>query len=417
MTPPLSRPLDILFVTPYLPSPPQFGGARRLHGLMTELAQRHAVSVCSLLNTAEMHAHPESIRATSEYCKEVVTVPNEPFGLPVGRKRALQLRSLASLRSFEWLTHVNPVFTGKLREMLGRKRYDLVNVEFSHMAPYRALVKDLAGGALWVLDEHNIEYEILRRTASSELGKVRRVYNGINWRKLRAEELEAWRTFDACTVTSAHDRDMLVRDHPPARVVIVPNAVDLEHFRPRPEAEKPEPRTILFFGAINYFPNSDGVKLFIDEIMPRLRPRLPGVKFKVVGHTPEHLMALSSADVEMKGFVPDLRVEIERAAVVVAPLRIGGGTRLKILEAMAMAKPVVSTPQGAEGLEITHARELLLAETPAAFADELVRVLEDQPLAQRLGQAARKLVEARYGWGASVARLEDLYRDLGAGTR
>jgi glycosyltransferase involved in cell wall biosynthesis len=415
MAPPLRRPLKLLFVTPYLPSPPQFGGARRLHGLMTELAQRHEVSVCSLLNTAETHAHPESIRATSEYCREVVTVPNEPFGLPVGRKRALQLRSLASLHSFEWLTHVNPTFTVRLRELLARERFDVLNFEFSHMAPYRRLVQGEARGALFVLDEHNIEYEILRRTAGSELGKVRRLYNGLNWRKLRAEELDAWRTFHGCSVTSAHDRDLLLRDLPRAKVAVVPNAVDLEHFRARPDAPAPEPFTVLFFGAINYFPNSDAVKLFIDEILPKLRPRFPGVRFKVVGHTPEHLMALSGAGVEMMGFVPDLRVEIERAAVVVAPLRIGGGTRLKILEAMSMSRPVVSTPQGAEGLEVTHGRELLLADTPAAFADQVARIFEDAALARQLGVAARQLVEQRYGWAASVARLEALYEELGAG--
>jgi glycosyltransferase involved in cell wall biosynthesis len=410
------RPLKILFVTPYLPSPPQFGGARRLHGLMTELARRHAVSVCSLLNSGEMHAHPASIKATGEYCKEVVTVVNEPFGLPVGRKRALQLRSLASLRSFEWLTHVNVELTARLREMLSRERYDLLNFEFSHMAPYRALVLPQARGATFVLDEHNIEYEILRRTAGSELGKVRRLYNGLNWRKLRAEELDAWRTFDGVAVTSAHDRDLLLRDLPGAKVEVVPNAVDLEHFRPRPDAEPVQPHSILFFGAINYFPNSDAVKLFLEEIFPRVRARFPGARFKVVGHTPEHLMSLASEHVEMKGFVPDLRVEIERAAVVIAPLRIGGGTRLKILEAMAMGKPVVSTPQGAEGLEVTHDRQLLLAESPAVFADELMRVFDDAALSRRLGEAARKLVEERYGWGASVARLEALYQRLGAGS-
>jgi polysaccharide biosynthesis protein PslH len=412
MTAALSRKLKILFVTPYLPSPPQFGGARRLHGLMTELALRHEVSVCSLLNTSETHAHPESIRATSEYCKEVVTVPNEPFGLPVGRKRALQLRSLASRHSFEWLTHVNPELTARLRDMLSRQRYDVLNFEFSHMAPYQALVRTMAQGALFVLDEHNIEYEILKRTAASESSKVRRLYNAVNWRKLRAEEVQAWRDFHGVAVTSVHDRDLLLRDLPGAKVTVVPNAVDLEHFAPRPQAPV-QPLSILFFGAINYFPNSDAVKLFVDEIFPRVRARLPGARFKVVGHTPDNLKALGNEFIEMKGFVPDLREEIERAAVVIAPLRIGGGTRLKILEAMAMARPVVSTPQGAEGLEVAHGRELLLAESPAAFADEVIRVLEQPALGQQLGAAARTLVEDRYGWAASVKRLEGLYTDLG----
>ena len=409
-----TRPLNILFATPYLPSPPQFGGARRLDGLMTGLARRHTVSVVSLLNPAEDDAHPESLRATGAYCKKVVTVSNPPFGFSVRRRRLGQLRSLASWHSFEWRNYVNPALTARLRQLLAEERFDVVNFEFSQMAAYRAALAP-PYRPVFVLDEHNIEYEILRRTAASESGPLRRFYNAVNWRKLRREELAAWRGFDAVTVTSTHDRDLLLRDRPATRTAVVPNAVDLEHFRARPGAPPPEPATLLFFGAINYFPNSDGLKYFIGEILPRLRALVPGVRLKVVGHTPPHLLALGSAEVEMKGFVPDLRAEIERAAVVIAPLRLGGGTRLKILEAMAMSKAVVSTPEGAEGLEVTHDRDLLLADTPGGFAEQVARVLGDDGMARRLGDSARRLVEERYGWGASVARLEELYRALGAG--
>jgi glycosyltransferase involved in cell wall biosynthesis len=380
---------------------------------MTELARQNAVSVLSLTNPDEDHA--VSIRATGEYCREVVPVPNPPFALSLQGKRALQLRSLGSLRSFEWFSHVRPEVAQRLREMLVREHYDVVNVEFSHMAPYRRMLHPSGRQPIFVLDEHNIEYEILRRTAASESALVRRLYNAANWRKLRAEELKAWKTFDGCAVTSVHDKDLLLRDLPRARVAVVPNAVDLEYFRARPDAAPPDPHSIVFFGAINYFPNTDGLQFFLKEIFPLVLARLPSARLTVVGHTPQELFQLQSSTVDMKGFVPDVRVEVERAAAVIAPLRIGGGTRLKILEAMAMSKPVVSTPQGAEGLEVADERELLIADNPAAFAAKLVRLLEDAALARRLGEAARHLVEQRYGWGASAARLEGLYRELGAG--
>jgi len=381
---------------------------------MTELARRHEVSVLSLVNPGE--PYDGFVRATGEYCREVVTMPNPPFALSLQGKRALQLRSLGSRRSFEWFSHVRPEVGERLRQMLAAQHYDVVNFEFTHMAPYRWSLPPSPRRQVFVLDEHNIEYEILRRTAASESAAVRRVYNAVNWRKLRHEELKAWRTFDGCSVTSAHDRDLLLRDLPKAHVAIVPNAVDLEYFRARPEAPPPEPQSVVFFGAINYFPNSDGLKYFLDQIFPRVLARLPRAKLIVVGHTPPELFSLANANIEMKGFVPDVRVEVERAAVAIAPLRIGGGTRLKILEAMAMSKPVVSTPQGAEGLEVTDERELLLASTPEAFADKLVRLLEDSALAGRLAGQARKLVEERYGWAASAARLEALYHQLGAGS-
>ena len=326
------------------------------------------------------------------------------------------MRSLVSGRSFEALTHANSEFTAGLVELLRRDHFDVVNFEFSHMAPYRSEIHALAGNARFVLDEHNIEYDVLKQTAARESGRARGVYNAVNWRKLKCEEFHAWSTFHGCSVTSEGDRDLLLRDLPGAKVAVVPNAVDLEHFRRPSDAASPEPLSILFFGAINYFPNSDGLRFFLDQIAPHIWARLPGARLRVVGHTPEQLLSLTSEHVEMRGLVPDIRDEISRAAVVIAPLRLGGGTRLKILEAMAMATPVVSTPQGAEGLDVTHGKELLLADSPTDFADEVVRVLQDAPLARRLGEAGRKLVEGSYGWSASIERLEGLYCELGAGT-
>jgi polysaccharide biosynthesis protein PslH len=399
----VSKPLEILFVTPYLPSPPGFGGQRRLHGIFTGLAEKHRVSVLALINPDEKHE--KSVAATQEYAREVVTVPNPAFALSLHGKRTLQLRSLLSLRSFEWLSHMQNGLHAKLVQMMQATRYDVVNFEFAQMAPHR---RGLPPGPLFVLDEHNIEFEILRRTAVSETGFSRRLYNGVNCPKLRAEELSAWRAFDGVSVTSAHDRDLLLRNDPRAHTAIVPNAVDLDFFAPQP-AVPIQPRTLLFFGAINYFPNSDGLKYFLASIFPHL----PEAKLRVVGHTPEALFALASDRVEMKGWVDDVRLEIAKAAVVIAPLRVGGGTRLKILEAMSMGKPIVSTPEGAEGLEVVDGRDLLLASDPQQFAAKVKQILDDPQLARTLGQNARKLVEDRYGWAASVGRLEKFYEELG----
>jgi glycosyltransferase involved in cell wall biosynthesis len=394
--------LEILCVTPYLPSPPGFGGQRRLHGLFTGLARSHRMSVVSLVNASENHER--SVAATREYCREVVTVGNPAFALPLRAKRTLQLRSLLSPRSFEWLTHVLPELQAQVRRMLSERRYDVVLFEFTHLAPHR---RGLPDGPLYLLDEHNVEYEILRRTALSETGALRKLYNGVNWRKLRAEEHAAWRSFDGVSVTSTHDRDLVLRDLPRTRVAVVPNAVDLEFFAPRPDVE-PVPGTLLFFGAINYFPNADGLQHFLTSIFPHL----PQARLSVVGHTPESLFALSSERIAMKGFVDDVREEIAKAAVVIAPLRVGGGTRLKILEAMAMGKPIVSTPEGAEGLEVVDGRDVLLAREPREFARKVAQVLAEPGLARTLGANARKLAEDRYGWPASVARLEQFIGGL-----
>jgi len=379
-----------------------------MHGLFSGLARRHAVSVLSLVNPDNpREASPE---AALGYCEKVITVRNPAFALTRFGKRISQARSLASWRSFEWRTHVLPLLLRELSALLDRERYDVVTFEFSQMAPYRRWLAQEGMRPVFVLDEHNIEYQILERTAASESGLSRRLFNSMNLTKLRREERQAWRSFDGCTVTSAHDEKLLLRDVPLAATTVIPNAVDLDFFRPR--ATAPVPNTILFFGAHNYFPNADGLRYFLSECMPLLKQAVPAVKLRVVGYTPAGFQSFANESVEMVGFVDDVRVELAAAAAVIVPLRVGGGTRLKILEAMAMAKPVVSTRVGAEGLEVVPDRDLLIADEPAAFAGAIARVLSDDALGQRLGASARRVVEESYGWDAAVERLERFHDRL-----
>ena len=404
----MARSRRLLFVTPYLPSPPGFGGQRRTHGLFSGLARSHAVSVLSLVNLS--NPREVSPEATLRYCEKVFTVPNPAFSLSRMRKRISQARSLASWRSFEWQTFVVPALLRELRALLARERFDVVTFECSMMAPYRRWLPSDGARPVFVLDEQNIEYQILERTAAAESGLSRRLYNRMNLTKLRREERHAWRSFDGCTVPSAQDEKVLLHDVPLATTAVIPNAVDLDFFRPR--AEAPAPNTILFFGAHNYFPNADGLRYFLSECLPLLKKTVPAVKLRVVGHTPPGFQSFASESVQMVGFVEDVRVELAGAAVVIVPLRVGSGTRLKILEAMAMAKPVVSTRLGAEGLEVVPDRDLLIADDPAAFAAAIARALSDAALARSLGAAGRLLVEKSYGWEAAVERLERFHDRL-----
>jgi glycosyltransferase involved in cell wall biosynthesis len=171
--------------------------------------------------------------------------------------------------------------------------------------------------------------------------------------------------------------------------------------------------TVMFFGAINYFPNTDAVLFFLREVVPILSRKYPDVMIRIVGPgAPPEVLALASERVKIVGFVEDLPEEIAQAAVVVAPLRIAGGTRLKIVEAMAMAKPIVSTSVGAEGLDVKHDREILIANQPEALVHEIGRVLEDAALAERIGQAARRTAEEHYSWHGAAQKLTAFYESL-----
>jgi glycosyltransferase involved in cell wall biosynthesis len=398
--------MKILFVTPYLPGPPIFGGQRRIHGLMTELARSNDVSVIALVDAGVDHR--AAIEDTKSYCKSVVIVPDAWHRVTGRRKRALQLGSLLSPRSWEWVLYRRPAFQRALSRHLGSERYDIIACEFVFMANYRFGHVRERGGRL-VLDEHNVEYDINRRTAeASRLD--RKVFNALNWRKLRREEVAAWRRFDACTVTSARDREFLTERAPGVPTAVIPNGVDVDLFRAKPDA-KVDTMTLLFFGAMNYYPNTDAAVYFGREILPLLHRRFPDLKLRIVGPCgPGPVMDLRSDRVFVTGLVEDLRSEIERSTAVIAPLRIGGGTRLKILEGMAYGKPIISTSIGAEGLDAVHGRDMLLADTPEAFAHEVGRVLTDPELAAGLGQHARKLAEDRYSWRAAASELEAFYR-------
>ena len=399
--------MKILFVAPYLPSPPRFGGQRRMDGLMRGLAADHEVTILSF-NSTDAYTQ-ESLDATRRFCRKVTTLPDlDPRSL--GEKRRLQMRSLLSLHSFEKLQVKRRAdFQTLIDRELSTEVYDVVQVEFANMASYRYTRS--GSKPLLVLDEHNIEYDLQRRTAGSAEGLSRRVYNSLNWRKLGWEEKAAWRRFDGVVLTSERDAQLLAETSPDTRRAVVPNGVDVEQFRPSTAATESD--RLLFFGANNYFPNHDALIYFIDEILPKVVARRPNVKLSIVGPGVQPaVLERQSRNVEVVGFVDDLMPHLERASAVIVPLRIGGGTRLKIVEAMAKSKAIVSTRIGAEGIDLTHERDVLLADSPADFADQVVRVLADPELATRLGEQARTLAESSYAWTAVVRKLTGFYEQL-----
>jgi glycosyltransferase involved in cell wall biosynthesis len=262
-----------------------------------------------------------------------------------------------------------------------------------------------------VVDEHNIEYDLQRRSATGSSSPLRRSFLEANWRKLRREELAVWRTFDGVSVTSPRDLAIVQAHAPQARCVLSPNGVDLDEFTP--PAAAPEPDTVIFFGAHNYFPNADGLRFLFAEIWPLVLAARPSARLRIVGPSPPaDIVALQPPNVTFEGYVTDIVAEVGRAAIAIAPLRIGGGTRLKIVEAMALARPVVATSIGAEGIAVQHDRDLLLADTPRDFADAVLRLLAQPAEAATLGLRGRRLVEEVYGWDASAAGLENLLEQL-----
>jgi len=386
------RRLKVLVISPSLPYPVDWGFATRVFYLIRALAGSADVTLlCYASGLTE-----EAERNLKAYCQGVdIVSPSSPRGGL--RKRWRQLASVASPSSYQSQVFRSREMQDAITRLVQTGQHDIVIVESSQMAGFDF------GGARVILDEHNIEYELLERTWRTERSPLRRLYNLSEYLKFRREEIATWRKVDACLVTSEREQDVIHRHVPARECIVVPNGVDLDYFNSQPDTS-PNDGGIVFTGRIDYRPNTDAVTWFVTKVLPHVLTKYPTAVFTIVGQgVPDEVRALSGPHVRVTGRVDDIRPYVLGAAVVVVPIRIGSGTRLKVLEGMAMGKAMVSTTVGCEGLDVTAGKHLIVADKAQDFAGAVVRLLDDDAERASLGRAARELVQERYGWG-SVAR-------------
>jgi glycosyltransferase involved in cell wall biosynthesis len=275
----------------------------------------------------------------------------------------------------------------------------------------------LPRGVPIVGDTHNAEFDVFRRMAAMSDSLLHRQYATRQWRAMRREEQRCGDAVDMVLATSNRDRDVFETELGLNNVVVIPNGIDLAEFvAPSPP---PDPATIVFSGLMSYYPNEQAMRWFLDAIFPVVRRKLPHARLVIAGAAPPRWLIDRADDrIEVTGRVPDIRPYLARAMVVIAPLLIGGGTRVKILEAAAMGKPVVSTTVGAEGLDLRDGDSILLADDPPSFADHVISLLEDPARAARIGGNGRRHVAEHFDWdriGERVSRL--LHARLGLTAR
>jgi glycosyltransferase involved in cell wall biosynthesis len=244
---------------------------------------------------------------------------------------------------------------------------------------------------------------------------MRRFYNRLEFMKFKREEIRSWQSVSGCVMTSAREQEIVKTLAPNTPTIVGANAVDVEYFRP--SAIPRESRALVMTGLMHYRPNIDGALYFVNEIFPLILASRPDMVFYIVGAgATDELKRVAGPNVVVTDTVPDVRPYVHDAAAFVVPLRMGGGTRLKVLEGLSMEKAVVSTSVGCEGIDVVHGEHLLVADDPRAFADAVLNVTADDGLAGRLGRQGRTLTEQHYKWEAVVERLETFYRHLLADT-
>jgi len=307
------------------------------------------------------------------------------------------------------LKYRDPRLHALLRRLAAAHHYDLVHLDMLHLADCTALFP----GTPVVLGEHNVEAVILERRADNERRPLVRAYLRYQAARLRRYEARACQRADRVLAVSDPDARLLESMSGRDDVVTVPNGVDTTFFTPL--ADRRPAREMVFVGGFTWFPNEDAIRHFVADILPLVRQRHPDVTLTVVGKQPDTpaVRALAAqAGVRLTGQVEDIRPRVQGAAVYVVPLRIGGGTRLKILDALAMGSAIVSTRIGCEGIEVTDGQDILMADSPQDFADAVCRVLDDATLRERLGRAGRALVERRYDWRAVAQDMLAVYDGL-----
>jgi sugar transferase (PEP-CTERM/EpsH1 system associated) len=393
----------VLWITPKPPLPLVSGDRIRQYNLIRRLAEGHDVDLVTFVDGA---ADRDGVAALDGLCRRVIAVPLPP-------RPCLAARALAVLdprAPFRWARYRSPLFRGALEALTARERYDVVDVQHVYMAPYFAAVRP---GPRRVLTLHNVESVLSARCGAVERSAARRAYWTIESRKLAAFERSWLPAVDAVVAMSDDDAAAARRAAPPAAVAVVPNGVDIAAYAPHVDGR--DDRAVVFTGSLGYPPNADGVRWFLARVWPLVRVRRPDATCTIVGRDPSaELRARDGRDgVRVTGLVDDVRRFLVRAGAAVVPLRAGGGTRLKILEAMASATPVVSTRLGAEGLALRDGVEICLADDPLAFATATLRVLRDPALRRRLGEAARRRAEDTYDWRFSADALARVYGTAG----
>jgi glycosyltransferase involved in cell wall biosynthesis len=378
--------------------PVHTGGRRRSYEIVSELAKRHPVV---LLTTHGPGDDPSSLAGAFADCESVASVPHAIPKQGSARFAGALARSWFSALPVDLLRCRSTALRRRVRAELKRGRFDVVVADFlaaeSNLPEERPPV---------VLFEHNVEHRIWQRMRDAERRPWRRALLEIEWRKLRRCEARACARSDRTVAVSDVDRVQLAALADGADVVAVDTGVDTTYFAPRGYPERAH--ELVFTGAMDWFPNEDAILRFLETTLPLIRRAVRDASLTVAGRNPTARLraAAARAGVRVTGTVDDVRPYLARAAVVVVPLRIGGGTRLKIFEALAMGKAVVSTAVGAEGLPTTPGEHLLVADEPDPFAAAVVALLSDPARREALGAAGRRLVESRFSWPQVARRFE-----------
>jgi glycosyltransferase involved in cell wall biosynthesis len=404
--------MRILFLTSQVPYPPYGGGALRVYGLLDGLHK--AGYQLDLLTFSEPSAPLLEQTPLAALCRTMRSVPYVPRSARQRLRDLLLTRQADLARRFD-----SPAFAAALHEQLRTTRYDIIHMQSLEMATYLPLLRVAAPQARLIYDAYNAEYDLQRSIYAVDRRQLTRLpqalYSFVQWRRLLHFERSVCRAADAVIAVSEADAAALNKLAPEKQIAVVPNGIfTTEYAQPSVQLDLGG-SALLFTGTMNYRPNVDAVLWFVEQVLDRVRQAVPTARLFIVGNKPHpRLDAIRQRpDVEITGFVQDVTPFLHAATIYIAPLRMGSGTRLKLLQAMAVGCAIVSTSIGAQGIALQNGREAIIADDALSFAQAVIGLLNDAERRAQIGAAARQLAQTRYDWSAILPCLLKVYERLG----
>ena len=408
--------MKVLWLAHAIPYPPRAGFLLRSYNLLRELTRHQTVDLVAFIQEPWVRTLfpsleeglDESRRALQAFCRTVTFLPIDRLARPLGKQRTA-LEALLSGRSYSASWLVSDRGRNALAGLLAAESYDLVHFDTVGLAPYRSL----AGSILPVTLMHqNIESHMMLRRAENASNAVSRAYFRHEGLRLRAVEVATAAAFATHITCSELDSIRLREIVPDVNVVAVPNGVDCGFFCPAGAATRLD--SLAFVGTMNWYPNVDAMQFFLRDIWPDLKRQVPAVTLDIAGSNPPASLvqlAKSLPGVSVHGYLPDIRPMIDSAALFVCPIRDGGGTKLKILDALAMRKCVVAHPVACEGINVTPGKDVIFASTPQEFSTEIRALFADPVRREGIGAAGRALVEKQYSFRAIGAQFNTVVEE------
>jgi glycosyltransferase involved in cell wall biosynthesis len=393
--------MKVLLLTQVLPYPPDSGPKVKTWNVLKYLAQHHEVTLVSFVRGDQA----DDVRHLQRYCQAVHTVPMQRGAV---RDAWYMARSLLTGQPFLMIRDDRSTMRRLVDQLARKEHFDVAHADQLNMTQYAARVS----GAFKVFDAHNALWLLYQRLGQTMGPGLRKLLLGRDWRLLKEYEGRVCRQFDAVLAVSQEDKIALEEAAgQELDIHVTPIAIDTDEVTVI--ERQPDPSHILHIGTMYWPPNIDGVLWFAHEVYPLIRRQRPAVSFDIVGARPPREIVALSADhtgINVTGYVKDPIPYLERAGLMVVPLRAGGGMRVKILNALAQGLPVVSTALGVEGIAAVQGRDLLIANTAETFAEAVIQVLNDPAFAARLGAAGRRLIEQTYDYRVACRPLEEVYR-------